>query len=137
VLIALNPWAEPEKISRFREMLEGAGPMSTVYRVRVCVREVRGNCAMGYEPGDCFVVERFYISEVGKGICIHALSSMLTLLSPFLKGVSAKVLGIGEQEKVLGIGEQDDVGYVQCPDPGKPYTCGGTVVFELRRERIE
>jgi hypothetical protein len=33
---------------------------------------------------------------------------MLTLLSPFLKGVSAKVLGIGEQ---------DDVGYVQCPDP--------------------
>ncbi len=128
VLIALNPWAEPEKISRFREMLEGAGPMSTVYRVRVCVREVRGNCAMGYKPGDCFVVERFYISEVGKGICIHALSSMLTLLSPFLKGVSAKVLGIGEQ---------DDVGYVQCPDPGKPYTCGGTVVFELRRERIE
>jgi len=128
VLIALNPWAEPEEISRFREMLEGAEPMSSVYRVRVCVREVRGNCAMSYKPGDCFVVERFYISEVGKGICIHALSSMLTLLSPFLKGVSAKVLGIGEQ---------DDVGYVQCPDPGKPYTCGGTVVFELRRERIE
>jgi uncharacterized repeat protein (TIGR04076 family) len=127
VLIALNPWTEPEKMSRFRELLEGK-VMSSAYRVRVCVKEVRGNCAMGYRPGDCFVVERFYISEVRKGICIHALSSMLTLLSPFLKGVSAKVLGIGEQ---------DDVGYVQCPDPGKPYTCGGTVVFELRRERIE
>jgi len=125
---SFNPWAKPEEISRFRKILEGAEPMSTAYRVRVCVREVRGNCAMGYKPGDCFVVERFYISEVGKGICIHALSSMLTLLSPFLKGVSAKVLGIGER---------DDVGYVQCPDPGKPYTCGGTVVFELRRERIE
>jgi hypothetical protein len=37
---------------------------------------------------------------------------MLTLSSPFLKGVSAKVLGIGEQY---------DVDYVQCPDPGKPY----------------
>jgi len=56
------------------------------------------------------------------------LASMLTLLSPFLKGVSAKVLGIGKE---------DDVGYVQCPDPGKPYTCGGTVVFELRREEIK
>jgi len=50
---------------------------------------------------------------------------MLTLLSPFLKGVSAKTLGISSE---------DDVGYVQCPDPGRPYTCGGTVVFRLVRE---
>jgi hypothetical protein len=49
---------------------------------------------------------------------------MLTLLSPFLKGVSAKVLGIGEH---------DDVGYVRCSDPGGSYTCRGTVVFELER----
>jgi len=26
------------------------------------------------------------------------------------------------------------VGYVQCLDPGEPYTAGGTVVFEIRRE---
>jgi uncharacterized repeat protein (TIGR04076 family) len=102
--------------------------MNPAYRVRVCVKEVKGNCAINYKLGDCFTVERFYVSDVGKSICIHALSSMLTLLSPFLKGASAKVLGIGEQ---------DDVGYIQCPDPGKPYTCGGTVIFELRRERIE
>jgi len=115
------------KISKFRELLERGWSMSPSYRVRVCVKEVKGDCAMGYKPGDCFTVEGFYISDAGKGICIHALSSMLTLLSPLLKGVSAKVLGIGEQ---------DDIGYVQCPDPGKPYTCGGTVVFELRREEI-
>jgi len=89
------------------------------------VKEVRGFCALGYRPGDGFVVERFYIKEIrGKPICLHALSAMLTLLSPFTKGVSAKELGIGSE---------DDIGYVQCPDPGKPYTCGGTVVFELRR----
>ncbi|ADG90840.1 hypothetical protein Tagg_0566 [Thermosphaera aggregans DSM 11486] len=70
---------------------------------------------MDYKLGDCFTVEKFYVSDAEKGICIHALSSMLTLLSPLLKGVSAKVLGIGEQ---------DDVGYVQCPDPGRPLTCG-------------
>jgi uncharacterized repeat protein (TIGR04076 family) len=101
--------------------------MGLPYRVKICVKEVKGECAMGYKPGDCFTVEGFYISDAGKGICIHALSSMLTLLSPFLKGVSAKVLGIGEQ---------DEIGYIQCPDTGKPYTFGGTVVFELRREKI-
>jgi len=53
---------------------------------------------------------------------------MLTLLSPFLKGVSARALGIGRE---------DDVGYVQCPDPEEPHTSGGTVVFELRREEIK
>ncbi|MCC5990514.1 MAG: TIGR04076 family protein [Thermosphaera sp.] len=98
------------------------------FRIRVCVSEVRGKCALGYMPGDCFTIESFYISETSKGICIHALASMLTLLAPFLKGISARALGIGKE---------DNTGYVQCPDPGAPYTCGGTVVFELRREKIE
>ena len=56
------------------------------YRVRVYVREVRGRCAMGYEPGDRFTVEGFYIKEVGKGVCLHALALMLTLLPPSSKG---------------------------------------------------
>ena len=97
------------------------------YRVNVCVKEVKGRCAMCYKPGDCFAIEKFYINKAGRGVCLHALASMLTLLSPFLKGVSAKVLGIGVE---------DNVGYVQCPDPGEPYTCGGTVIFELRREKV-
>jgi len=56
--------------------------MSPPYRVRVCVKEVKESCAMGYKLGDCFTVERFYIPEVGKGVCIRALSSMPTPLSP-------------------------------------------------------
>jgi len=98
------------------------------YYVRICVKEVRGRCAMGYKPGDCILVEKYYIRDAGRGVCLHALASMLTLLSPFLKGVSARTLGIGIE---------DNIGYVQCPDPGKPYTCGGTVVFELRREKVK
>jgi len=99
------------------------------FKVKVVVKEVRGCCAAHYKPGDSFVVKEFYILENQKTrICLHALSSMLTLLMPLLKGVSAKDLGIGSI---------DDIGYVQCPDPGKPYTCGGTVVFELRRKKIE
>jgi len=102
--------------------------MSQGYRVEVVVKEVRGSCALGYRPGDGFTIEKYYITgSRGKPICLHALSSMLTLLSPFLKGVSARELGIGSE---------DNVGYVQCPDPGRPYTCGGTVVFEVRREPV-
>jgi len=51
---------------------------------------------------------------------------MLTLLAPSLREISARVIRIGRE---------DDVGYVQCPDPGEPYTCGGIVVFELGREK--
>jgi uncharacterized repeat protein (TIGR04076 family) len=84
--------------------------MSPPYRVRVCVKEVKGELCYGLKLGDCFTVKRFYVSGVGEGICINALGSMLTLLSPLLKGVSARVLCRGEQ---------NDVGYVQCQDPGK------------------
>jgi len=98
------------------------------YRLHVIVKEVHGYCAAGYKSGDEFVIERFYIPpHQNIKICLHALNAMLTLLTPFLKGISAKNLGIGSG---------NDVGHIQCPDPGKPYTDGGTVVFELRREKI-
>jgi len=50
---------------------------------------------------------------------------MLTLLAPFLKGISARALGISS--------EGDDVGYVQCMNSRWPYTYEGTVIFELGR----
>jgi uncharacterized repeat protein (TIGR04076 family) len=64
--------------------------MSSLCRVKVCVKEVKENCTMNYKPGDCFTVERSYISDAGKHVCLHALSSMLTLLSPLLKGSISK-----------------------------------------------
>ena len=93
-------------------------------RVVVEVVEVRGKCALGYKPGDKFIVRDYYIESMDKPICLHALSSLLTILSLMLKGYSAKRLGIGET---------DNTGYLQCPDPGKPYTDGGTVIFKLTR----
>lgn len=97
-------------------------------KVKIIVKEVKGKCALGYKPGDTFLIDKYYIPKMQNvPICLHALLGMSTLLSPFLKGVSAKDLGISDKE---------DVGYVQCPDPGKPYTDGGTVVFELKRENV-
>ncbi|MEM1672933.1 MAG: TIGR04076 family protein [Archaeoglobaceae archaeon] len=96
------------------------------YRVRVVVKEVEGFCASGFKLGDEFVVEKFYVlPQSNARICLHALVWMSSLLLPFLKGVSARELGIGTE---------DDVGYVQYPDSGRSYTTGGTVISELMRE---
>ncbi len=98
------------------------------FRIKVVVEKVDGYCALGYKVGDSFVIERYYILPGNVKICIHAFSAMLTLLSAFIHGVDADKLGIGKDK---------DVGFLQCPDPGKPYTCGGTVLFKLIREGIE
>ena len=99
-----------------------------MYRIRVKVVEVKGHCALGYKKGDEFTIENYYILEgQKKRICIHALNSMISIIMPLLKGFSAKQLGIGPT---------DNEAYVQCPDPGKPYTKGGTVIFKLIREEL-
>ncbi len=98
-----------------------------LYDVEVEVEEVRGYCAAGYKRGDKFVIRGFYIEPNGSRICIHAITGMMSLLSPFAHGISAKDLGIGET---------DNSGFLQCPDPGEPYTCGGTVIFRLTRREI-
>jgi len=94
--------------------------------VKIIVESVRGRCALGYRAGDTITARDYYIESCGKPLCIHALSSMTTILILMLKGYSAKELGVGPD---------DDTAYVQCPDPGKPYTDGGTVVFKITRLR--
>jgi hypothetical protein len=54
---------------------------------------------------------------------------MLSMIVPLSHGISFKKLGLAKEE-------EDEKGYVQCLDPGKPYTDGGTVLFEIKRERI-
>jgi hypothetical protein len=53
---------------------------------------------------------------------------MLSMIAPLSHGISFRQLGLSKND-----GEK---GYIQCLDPGKPYTNGGTVIFEIRRERI-
>ena len=94
-------------------------------RVIATVKEVQGKCPL-YKLGDRIVFEGFYVkSNESNDVCIHAFAAMSTLLSAFLHGTLAKDLGIGVEP---------DVGYVQCPDPGPPYTKGGKVIFELKRQ---
>lgn len=98
------------------------------YRVIARVDRVNGYCPI-YKIDDKIVFEDFYLcSRNSENVCLHALASMTSLLSPFLHGSSAIRLGIGRKE---------DIGYVQCPDPGQPHTKGGTVIFQLTRELIK
>jgi len=90
------------------------------------VKEIRGRCPV-HKVGDRIVVDSPKIDTTKtNALCIHALGSMLTMLVPLARGASFKDLGLAVQE--------GNVGYVQCLDPGPPYTLGGTVIFEIKRE---
>jgi uncharacterized repeat protein (TIGR04076 family) len=99
------------------------------YRVVITVDRLDGVCPL-YKPGQK-VGELFwwyFDGDATTHLCSHAVASMLTAIIPFSRGVSAVEMGFGKE---------DDVAFVQCPDPGEPYTCGGTVVFRLEREAVE
>lgn len=98
------------------------------YRLVITVKEIRGRCPV-FEVGDKFVIEGAKVVQEKNGfLCIHALGSMLSVVIPLSRGVSIKELGLAKEE--------GNVGHIQCPDPGAPYTLGGTVIFEIRREAM-
>ena len=100
--------------------------MSKVHRLIINVKEIRGKCPI-YKVGDKIVIQPpEIIPEQTDALCIHALGSMLSTLVPLSRGISFKELGLAHEE--------GNVGYIQCLDPGPPYTPGGTVIFEVRRE---
>jgi uncharacterized repeat protein (TIGR04076 family) len=98
------------------------------YRVTINVEKLEGVCPL-YLPGQTVAILNgwYFESRLELKLCSHAVAAMLTALGPFSKGVSARDLGFGKE---------DDVAYIQCPDPGEPYSCGGTVIFRLEREEI-
>lgn len=102
--------------------------MNKIYRLVVTAREIRGRCPV-FDVGDKIVIEEpRIIPKKTDALCIHALASMLSVIIALSRGISFKELGLSKDD--------DNVGYVQCLDPGLPYTSGGTVVFEIRREAM-
>ena len=82
-----------------------------------------------YNLGDRVVVEgpRIVLEETN-ALCTHALSSLLHYVV---------ALDEGADPVNLGLTQPDDPShaYIQCMDPGKPYTDGGTVIFRIRRNK--
>jgi len=87
------------------------------------VVEIRGRCPV-CKKGDRIVIEGPEI-DLNKtdALCIHALPSLLHYAVALREGVNPVKLGLSKDENYA---------YIQCLDPGEPYTEGGTVVFRCK-----
>ncbi|MGQ9530776.1 MAG: TIGR04076 family protein [Candidatus Bathycorpusculaceae bacterium] len=97
------------------------------YRLVITVKDIRGRCPV-FNVGDKIIIESpKVVAGKSDNFCIHAFGAMLSIIVPLSQGISFKSLGLAKEE--------EEKGYIQCLDPGKPYTDGGTVLFEIKRER--
>ncbi len=92
--------------------------------IKVC--EIKGTCPV-YKIGDKIVINdpRILVDRTD-GLCTHALSTLLHYVTILEHDWCPVKLG-------LTTPEDSEHAYMQCVDPGKPYTDGGTVIFECRR----
>jgi uncharacterized repeat protein (TIGR04076 family) len=90
------------------------------------VAEIKGKCPV-YKKGNKIVIDGpEIVLEKTDAICIHALTPLLHYVVALREGVDPMKLGLSKDEKTA---------YIQCLDPGEPYTEGGTVIFRCRVER--
>lgn len=99
-----------------------------VLEIEVC--EIRGHCPV-HNVGDKIVIDDPEI-VLGKtdALCVHALSSLLHYVLVLERGADTVKLGLSKPE-------DKEYAYIQCVDPGEPYTHGGTVIFKCRRIKKE
>ena len=88
------------------------------------VYEIRGRCPV-FKVGDKIVIDgpRILLDKTD-AICVHALAPLLHYVVALDRGVDPRVLGLSKVKEYA---------YIQCVDPWKPYTDGGTVIFRCRR----
>ncbi len=96
-------------------------------RIKVTVKGIRGKCPV-FKLGDKIVIDgpAVKLTETD-AMCTHAFASLLPYIVALRKGIKPSELGLGTGDKA----------YVQCLDPGPPYTDGGTVIFEITVVRDE
>jgi len=87
------------------------------------VVEIRGRCPV-YKKGDKIVIRGPEIDlKRTDALCIHALESILHYAVALREGVDPVKLGLSKDKNYA---------YIQCLDPGEPYTEGGTVIFRCK-----
>jgi uncharacterized repeat protein (TIGR04076 family) len=90
------------------------------------VVEVRGKCPV-HRVGDKIVIDgASIVLDETDALCIHALSVILHYAVALDEGADPVKLGLTKPE-------DKENAYVQCVDPWKPYTEGGTVIFRIKR----
>lgn len=95
--------------------------MKTSHTFIIEVAEIREKCPV-YKKGDGIVIDGpKIVLEKTDAICIHALAPLLHYIIPLSNGIDPRRLGLSKE---------GDAAYIQCVDPGEPYTEGGTVIFK-------
>lgn len=96
--------------------------------IEVC--EVRGFCPV-HSVGDKIVIDDpKIVMKKTDALCTHALSSLLHYVVALERDADPVELGLSKPE-------DSEYAYIQCVDPGSPYTNGGTVIFKCRRIKKE
>jgi len=92
--------------------------------IEVC--EIKGKCPV-HKVGDKIVIDgpKIILAKTN-ATCIHALSTLLHYMVALDEGADPVKLG-------LTTPKEKEFAYMQCVDPGQPYTQGGTVIFRCRR----
>lgn len=80
-----------------------------------------------HRVGDKIVIDGASIKlDKTDALCIHAMSVILHYAVALDEGADPVKLGLTKPE-------DRDHAYLQCVDPWKPYTEGGTVIFRVKR----
>ena len=94
--------------------------------LEIVVHEIRGKCPV-YKAGDRITIDDpEIVLEKTDALCTPALSTILHYTTILEHDWCPVKLG-------LTTADNPDHAYMQCVDPGKPYTEGGTVIFKCRR----
>jgi len=94
--------------------------------LEIRVHEIRGKCPV-HREGDRITVDDPEIDlERTDALCTHALSTILHYTTILERNWCPVELG-------LTVDGDEEHAYMQCVDPGEPYTEGGTVIFQVRR----
>ncbi len=92
--------------------------------IRIEVTNIKGTCPV-FKIGDKIIINGPKIDmEKTDAVCIHAFPSLLHFSLALREGIEPVKLGLSREEGVA---------YIQCPDPGEPFTPGGTVTFKIKK----
>jgi uncharacterized repeat protein (TIGR04076 family) len=94
-------------------------------KLEVRAVEIEGDCPV-FEKGDKMIINGPTIDlKNSDAVCIHALFSLGTFITALREGIAPKKLGLSKSK--------NGPAFYQCPDPGKSFTDGGTVLFTVKQ----
>jgi uncharacterized repeat protein (TIGR04076 family) len=94
--------------------------------LEITVCQIKGHCPV-YKTGDRMVFnDPEIILDETDALCTHALSTILHYTTILENKWIPLELGLNTKS-------DEENAYMQCVDPGKPYTDGGTVIFKCRK----